>query len=87
MSEKKITDKEFIGWQPMQSLSNNPNYWIYFSPDNLEVALINTINNQVIFIMDRKTGVGLYKARNSEKHAKIFYAMRRMQPFQPRRVV
>ena len=85
-TEKKITDKEFIGWQAMNSLRGNNSYWIYFSPDNLEAALVNTINNQVIFLMDRKTGAQTYKCRNHERHAQFFYAMKG-GPIKGRRVV
>ncbi|MCK4265774.1 MAG: hypothetical protein KAX31_00730 [Thermoplasmata archaeon] len=83
--DMKITDKEFIGWNAMTSLAGNTNYWIYFSPDNLEAALVNTINNQVIFIMDRKSGAQTYKCRNHQKHAQFFYAMKRPF-FSPRKV-
>lgn len=82
---KLITDKEFTGWQSMNALAGNNNYWIYFSPDNLEAALVNTINNQVIFIMERATGVQTYKCRNHQKHAQFFYAMRG-PPVKARRV-
>ena len=64
MSMRRIGDKEFTGWQAMTSLERNDNYWIYFSPDNTEAALVNTINNQIIFLMDRR------------KHAQFFYAMK-----------
>ena len=73
---KRITDKEFKGWQAMNALQNNKSYWLYFSPDNLEAALINTINNEVIFIMDRASGEQTYKCPNSQRHAQFFYAMR-----------
>ncbi len=76
MSMRKITDKEFTGWSAMSSLARNNNYWIYFSPDNTEAALVNTINNQVIYIMDRKSGAQTYKCRNHQKHAQFFYAMK-----------
>lgn len=83
---KRIGDKEFMGWQAMTSLQGNSIYWIYFSPDNLLSALVNTINNEVIFIMERATGVGVYKSPNSQKHAKFFYAMKSMPRFSPRKV-
>ena len=73
---KRITDKEFRGWQAMNALQNNQSYWIYFSPDNLISALVNTINNEIIFTMDRRTGEPLYKSPNSQRHAQFFYAMR-----------
>ncbi len=85
MSMRRIGDKEFTGWQPMSALAGNVNYWIYFSPDNTEVALVNTINGQVIYIMDRKSGAQTYKCRNHEKHAQFFYAMRG-PPVKPRRI-
>ena len=72
----KVEDKEFRGWQPMNSLLNNENYWIYFSPDNTEAALVNTINNEVIFIMDRASGEQTYKCPNAQRHAQFFYAVR-----------
>ena len=73
---KLITDQEFLGWSAMNALAGNNNYWLYFSPDNLTAALVNTINNQVIFLMDRKSGVQLYKCRNHQKHAQFFYKMK-----------
>jgi hypothetical protein len=84
---KRITDKEFRDWQPMQALARNQNYWIYFSPDNLEAALVNTINNEVIFIMDRASGEQTYKCPGSQKHAQFFYAMRKLPSFKARRVI
>lgn len=83
---KRIGDKEFLGWQEMTALRGNQNYWIYFSPDNLQSALVNTINNEVIFIMDRASGEQIYKSRNSQRHAKFFYAMKSMPSFSPRKV-
>lgn len=85
MSMRRIGDKEFAGWNAMNSLAGNNNYWIYFSPDNTEAALVNTINNQVIYIMDRKSGAQTYKCRNHQKHAQFFYAMRGA-PVEARRV-
>ncbi len=76
MSMRRIGDKEFEGWEPMSALAGNINYWIYFSPDNTEAALVNTINGQVIFIMDRATGVRTYRSSNHQKHAQFFYTMR-----------
>lgn len=86
MSVRRIGDKEFTGWQAMTSLRGNTIYWIYFSPDNLLSALVNTINNEVIFIMDRATGEQIYKSRSSQRHAKFFYAMKSMPRFSPRKV-
>lgn len=76
MSMRRIGDKEFEGWQAMNSLPRNNNYWVYFSPDNTEAALVNTINNQIIFLMDRKSGAMTYKCLNHQKHAQFFYAMK-----------
>lgn len=83
---KRIKDKEFMGWQAMTSLRGNTIYWIYFSPDNLQSALVNTINDEIIFIMDRASGEQVYRSRNSQKHAKFFYAMKSMPRFSPRKV-
>lgn len=85
MSVRRIGDKEFTGWQAMNALAGNISYWIYFSPDNTEAALVNTINNQVIFIMDRATGVRTYRSDNHQKHAQFFYAMKG-GPIKSRRV-
>ena len=43
----KITDPEYVNWQQMSNLPRNPNYWIYFSPDNMHTALVNAINNEI----------------------------------------
>lgn len=83
---KRIGDKEFIGWQPMNALRNNPNYWIYFSPDNTQSALVNTINSEVIFIMNRATNERIYKSPSSQRHAQFFYAMQQPK-FKPRTVI
>ena len=82
----KIGDKEFQGWQSMNALHNNPNYWVYFSPDNTEAALVNTINGEVIFIMDRASGERTYKSPSSQRHAQFFYALREAK-FKPRTVI
>lgn len=81
----KITDSEYANWKEMSSLERNPNYWIYFSPDNLYAALVNTINNEIIFISDRKSGEEIYKSANARKHAQFFFAMK--LPFKARTVV
>jgi len=83
---KKITDPDFIHWQAMGALERNQNYWIYFSADNLYTALVNTINNEIIFISDRRTGEEIYKSPNSKMHSRIFYAQRTPQ-FKVRRVI
>lgn len=83
---KRITDEEFKGWQAMNALLNNQNYWLYFSPDNTQAALVNTINNEVIFITDRRTGEQIYKSPNSQRHAQYFYAVRQTK-FEPRKVI
>lgn len=70
----------------MNALPRNENYWIYFSPDNLSAALVNTINQEIIFISDRASGEEIYKSPNARKHAQIFYAMKRL-PFQPRKIL
>lgn len=82
----KITDPEYADWQSMSSLAGNENYWIYFSPDNLSAALVNAINQEIIFISDRATGEELYRSPNARKHAQFFYVMKQ-PPFQPRDVV
>ncbi len=82
----KITDPEYAGWQAMNALPRNDNYWIYFSPDSLSAALVNSINQEIIFISDRATGEVIYKSPNSRKHAQFFYAMKQF-PVQPRNVV
>ncbi|GAF86480.1 unnamed protein product, partial [marine sediment metagenome] len=74
-------------WQAMKSLPRNDNYWIYFSPDNLHAALVNSINQEIIFISERSTGAEIYKSRNARKHAQFFYAMKQ-PPFRaPERVI
>ena len=83
----KITDREYTTWHPMGSLAQNANYWIYFSPDNQQAALVNTMNKQIIFISDRKSGEEIYKAPNSQKHAQFFYAMKQASFQRPDRVV
>ena len=81
----KITDPEYVNWQQMSNLPRNPNYWIYFSPDNMHTALVNGINNEIIFISDRKSGEEIYKSPNARKHARFFYAM--LPTFKPRTLV
>ncbi len=81
----RITDEEYLGWQEMGSLPRNENYWIYFSPDNLHAALVNRINQQIIFISERKTGLEIYKAANAKKHAQFFRAMKQFR--RPERVI
>ena len=83
---KKITDPDYKHWQDMHALRGNENYWIYFSPDNLYSALVNTINQEIIFISDRKSGEPIYTSPNSRKHAQIFYALKTSQ-FKVRRVI
>lgn len=83
---KRITDPDFKNWQEMNSLRGNPDYWIYFSPDNLYAALVNTINQEIIFISDRNTGEQIYTSPNSGLHAKMFYALNRSQ-FKARKVI
>lgn len=82
----KITDPDFVHWQAMNALERNENYWIYFSVDNLYAALVNTINQEIIFISDRRTGEEIYKSPNSQLHAKIFYALKTPQ-FKVRKVI
>lgn len=82
----KVGDEEFQGWQAMNALSNNQNYWIYFSPDNTQAALVNIINDEVVFIMDRASGEQVYKSPNSQLHAQFFYAMRGTR-FDARKVI
>lgn len=82
----KITDPEYAGWQPMNALPRSPNYWIYFSPDNLSAALVSTINQEIIFISDRATGEEIYKSPNAKKHAQFFNALRQ-PPFQPQKII
>jgi len=87
---KKITDPEFSGYQSMNSLPSNDNYWIWFSPDNLYAALVNTINNEVIFISDRASGDEIYRSPNARKHAQYFRIMRQnlnLPPFKGRTVI
>lgn len=76
---KKITDPDFIHWQAMNALKGNQNYWIYFSADNLYAALVNTVNNEIIFISDRRSGEEIYKSPNARKHAQFFYVMKSAQ--------
>jgi hypothetical protein len=83
---KRINDEEFKGWQAMNALQNNTNYWLHFSPDNTQAALVNTLNNEVIFITDRRTGEQIYKSPNSQRHAQFFYAMRHAK-LVPRKVI
>ncbi len=83
---KKITDPDYKHWQEMHALPRNENYWIYFSPDNLYSALVNTINQEIIFISDRKSGEPTYTSPNSRKHAQVFYAMK-TPPFKVKRVI
>lgn len=83
---KKITDKDFTHWQDMNALPRNQNYWIYFSPDNLYAALVNHINQEIIFISDRRTGEEIYKSPNAQLHAKVFYALNTPQ-FKARRAI
>lgn len=83
---KKITDPDYEHWQAMHALQGNENYWIYFSADNLYSALVNTINQEIIFISDRKTGDQIYTSPNSRKHAQIFYALK-TSSFKVRRVI
>lgn len=87
---KKITDPEFDGYHAMSSLEGNMNYWIYFSPDNLSVALVNTINNEVIFLSDRASGEEIYRSPNARKHAQYFRIMRqslKLPPFKGRTLI
>jgi len=83
---KKITDPDYEHWQAMGALEGNENYWIYFSADNLYSALVNTINQEIIFISDRRTGEPIYTCPNSQLHARIFYA-RNTPQFKTRRVI
>lgn len=83
---KKITDPDFVHWQAMGALERNENYWIYFSADNLYAAFVFTINQEIIFINDRKSGEPIYTSPNSQMHAKIFYALRTPQ-FKARKVI
>ena len=83
----KITDPEYANWQEISALPRNANYWIYFSPDNLSAALVSTINQQIIFIMNRKTMDMIYKAPNAQKHAQFFYAMEQAAFKHPERVI
>lgn len=70
----------------MHSLPQNDSYWIYFSPDNLYAALVNGINDEIIFISDRASGEEIYRSRNARKHAQFFRAMKIPQ-LKPRTLV
>lgn len=83
---RRITDPEYAAWQAMGSLPRSENYWVYFSPDNLYSALVNSINQEIIFISERATGVEVYKSPNARKHAQFFYAFKQT-PFRPREVI
>jgi len=59
MRPKKITDQEFRGW--LYYLSSGSGFWIYYSPDNSEAAMVDPATFEVLFLTDRSNGEKLYQ--------------------------
>jgi hypothetical protein len=68
-SAKKIKDAEFKGWKFMSVHVKNPTLWVYTSEDSTQFALVNSLTNDVMFIMDRATGIPLYTNPNTNQQA------------------
>jgi hypothetical protein len=54
----------------MHSLPSDDQLWIYFSPDNLESALVSMRTGEILYIMDRATGMKTYESPNIHKEMK-----------------
>jgi hypothetical protein len=66
---KRIGDPEFGGWQFMNMSQSGK--WIYFSPDNLQAAMVEPTTAEVLFLMDRASGEPIYTSPNVKKHARF----------------
>jgi len=68
---KKIKmNPDFEGWRAMHSLLSDDQLWIYFSPDNLEAALVSHRSGEVLYILDRATGMKSYESPNVDREIK-----------------
>ena len=76
MSIKKLKDEEFLGWNYMWTTEESGK-WIYYSPDNLQAAMVEPSNGEVLFIRERKHGERLYVHPNIKKFINpMMYARR-----------
>ena len=69
-TRKLIKNPSFIGWKKMNSLKSDPELWIYFSPNNLEAALVSHRTGEVLYVMWRSTGEKTYESPNVHKEIK-----------------
>jgi hypothetical protein len=81
---KKIDDAEFKGWLYYQNTESG--FWIYYSPDNLQAAMVDPATHEVLFIMDRPSQEALYRHPEIKKFAKIAAITRIMGKFSPRKL-
>ena len=49
--------------------AKNPTLLVYTSEDSTQFALVNSLTNDVMFIMDRATGIPLYTNPNTNQQA------------------
>jgi len=69
-TRKLLKNPDFEGWTAMHALKSDDQLWIYFSPDNLEAALVSLRTGEVLYIMDRATGMKSYESPHLNKEFK-----------------
>ncbi len=74
---KKIDDLEFKGWLYYQNTSSG--FWIYYSPDNLQAAMVDPASHDVLFVMNRTTQEELYRHPEIKKFARTAAISRILQ--------
>ncbi len=64
-----VYPEDFQGWKPLYPINNNK-YLIIESPDGTREACIHLLDNEIIGIIDKATGVTLYDG-NLDKAEKM----------------
>lgn len=79
---------DFKDWQAMHMTPSG--FWVYFSPDNLLAALVDTERKDVLIISDRHTQTPIYENRGKIKEAAARTGLRNLSlklPIDARRLV